>query len=211
MINIVDSNKYLHTAETDNCFYLQEVQVRHLGRTQTARTFFARMNEGRNDEDWMSDAQLLRGTEEFLKANNYDAIEYGRAFLGEGVRKEKAPFVSPIMGSRAAMSDSELGDSIAAYFKSKINRYDMLTFGRLESILYDIVDNYENTALMLVTDSLSYAPITKVDEISVALENLMGEGLYLLFLNKRFAYALFDDFMKLTAPIPLSDQDEKAG
>jgi hypothetical protein len=39
--------------------------------------------------------------------------------------------------------------------------------------------------------------------VSVALENLMGEGMYLLFLNGRSAHALFDDFKQLTAPIPV--------
>jgi hypothetical protein len=77
--------------------------------------------------------------------------------------------------------------------------------GHLESMLYDLLDNYENTNLMLVTDSLSYLPIVKTEELSVALENLMDEGMYLLFLNERLGYALFDEFKKLTAPIPVPD------
>jgi hypothetical protein len=67
------------------------------------------------------------------------------------------------------------------------------------------LDNYEDTNLMLVTDSLSYLPIVKTDELSVAIENLMDEGMFLLFLNERSAYALFDEFQKLTMPIPVPD------
>jgi hypothetical protein len=52
------------------------------------------------------------------------------------------------------------------------------------------MDNYENTNLMLVTDSLSYAPITKIEEPRAAVENLMDEGIFLLFMNERSAHAL---------------------
>jgi hypothetical protein len=48
-------------------------------------------------------------------------------------------------------------------------------------------------------------PIVKTEELSVAFESLMDEGLFLLFLNERFAYALFDEFQKLTMPIPVPD------
>ena len=58
---------------------------------------------------------------------------------------------------------------------------------------------------MLVTDSLSYIPIVKTEELSVTIENMMKDGLYILFLNHRFAYALFDQFENLTKPIPLQD------
>jgi hypothetical protein len=75
----------------------------------------------------------------------------------------------------------------------------------LESMLYDIIDNYENTSLMLVTDSLSYLPITKTEELGVTIENLMEEGMFVLFLNGRSGYALFEDFEKLTMPIPVQD------
>jgi hypothetical protein len=51
--------------------------------------------------------------------------------------------------------------------------------------------------LMLVTDSLSYIPIIKIEELSVIIENMMKDGLYVLFLNHRFAYALFDHFENL--------------
>ncbi len=58
---------------------------------------------------------------------------------------------------------------------------------------------------MLVTDSLSYVPITKIEELGVAVENLMDEGMFLLFLNGRSGYAIFDDFKKLTMPVPVAD------
>jgi hypothetical protein len=79
---------------------------------------------------------------------------------------------------------------IATYFRPKIDMYDINFFGLLESILYDVLDNYENTNLMLVTDSLSYAPIIKIEELGVAVENLMDEGMFLLFMNERSAHAL---------------------
>lgn len=58
---------------------------------------------------------------------------------------------------------------------------------------------------MLVTDSLSYFYLIKIQEIGVAIENLMRDGLFILFLNHRFAYALFDKFENLTKPIPVYD------
>jgi hypothetical protein len=72
-------------------------------------------------------------------------------------------------------------------------------------MLYHVLDNYENTNLMPVTDSLSYAPITKIEELGVAVENLLDEGMFLLFMNERSAHALFDEFKKLSMPIPISD------
>ena len=58
---------------------------------------------------------------------------------------------------------------------------------------------------MLVTDSLSYIPIIKTEELSVTIENMMKDRLYVLFLNDRLAYALFDQFENLTKPIPIQD------
>ena len=156
------------------------------------RTFFARMNEGRSD--WMTEGKLIRGCEEFFKSNGYDQLEYDKLFdQGDKV------FNSLLVGSKGG------SETIATYFRPKIDRYDTGFFGLLESILYDVLDNYENTNLMLVTDSLSYVPITKVEELSVAVENLMDEGMFLLFLNERQAHAIFDDFKKLSMPIPVSD------
>ena len=75
-----------------------------------------------------------------------------------------------------------------------IQNYDLGFFGYLESALYDVIDNYENTNLVLVTDSLSYLSIVLKEEINVTIENLMEEGLYLLFLNDKLDYAFFEKY-----------------
>lgn len=159
-----------------------------------ARTFFARMNEGRRG--WMTEGQLIKCCKEFFTSNDYEQLEENKIFdQGERI------FNSLLVGSKTG----EVKEAIATYFKPKIDRHDIGLFGSLESMLYDLLDNYESTTLMLVADSLSYIPMTKVDELSVALENLMDEGMFLLFLNERSAYAVFDEFNKLTAPIPVPD------
>ena len=163
----------------------------------SARSFFSRMNQYRN-ENWLTDAQLLKGSEEFFRSNNYYNIEYNRVF-----DQGRQIFTSPIVASK--MKGREDIETIVAVFRSKITHYDLSFFGILESLLYNMVDNYENTNLMLVTDSLSYIPIIKTEELSVIIENMMKEGLYVLFLNHRFAYALFDHFENLTKPIPVQD------
>lgn len=163
----------------------------------SARSFFSRMNQYRN-ENWLTDAQLLKGSEEFFRSNNYYNIEYNRVF-----DQGRQIFSSPIVASK--MKGREDIETIVAVFRSKITYYNLSFFGILESLLYDIVDNYENTNLMLVTDSLSYIPIIKTEELSVIIENMMKDGLYVLFLNHRFAYALFDHFENLTKPIPVQD------
>jgi hypothetical protein len=155
------------------------------------------MNQYRN-ENWLTDAQLLKGSEEFFRSNNYYNIEYNRVF-----DQGKQIFSSPIVASK--MKGIEDIETIVAVFRSKITYYNLSFFGILESLLYDMVDNYENTNLMLVTDSLSYIPIIKTEELSVIIENMMKDGLYVLFLNHRFAYALFDHFENLTKPIPVQD------
>lgn len=155
-----------------------------------AKTFFARMNEGRLQ--WLTEAQMLRACEEFFVYNGYKHLERDVTF--DGPQK----FVSPITGSN--------GDEIlATIFHPRLDKYDMGFFGNVESALYNIVDNNDNATLMLATDSLSYGPITKIEDIGVAIENLMSEGMYLLFLNGRLAYALIDDFSKLAAPVPVQD------
>lgn len=163
----------------------------------SARSFFSRMNQYRN-ENWLTDAQLLKGSEEFFRSNNYYNIEYNRIF-----DQGRQIFSSPIVASK--MKGGEDIETIVAVFRSKITHYDLSFFGILESLLYDMVDNYENTNLMLVTDSLSYIPIIKIEELSVIIENMMKDGLYVLFLNHRFAYALFDHFENFTKPIPVKD------
>ena len=77
---------------------------------------------------------------------------------------------------------------------SKIQDYDLGFFGHVESILYDIMDSYENTNLILVTDSLSYLSITSKEEVGVTVENLMEEGLHLLFMNQKYDYAFFEKY-----------------
>src|ERR671939_1447620 len=159
------------------------------------------MNEHRMDTNWLTDEQLLRGTEEFFKINHYCNIEYNRVF-NQGGRT----FSSPIVASRyQAEEEEEVDQTIVSIFKSKIKHYDLGFFGYVESFAFTILDNHELTNLMLVTDALSYFYIVKNEEISVAIENMMRDGLFILFLNHRFAYALFDKFENMTKPIPVYD------
>ncbi len=153
------------------------------------------MNEGR--KSWMSEAQLVIGCQEFFKSNGYDQLEFDKVFD----RGDKV-FNSLIVGSKVQDGYKE---TIVTYFRSKIDSYNIGFFGILESILFDLLDNYEDTNLMLVTDSLSYPLLIKVEELNVAIQNLMDEGMYLLFINDKSGYALFDDFEKLRMPIPLSN------
>jgi hypothetical protein len=167
----------------------------------SARSYFARMNENRGDTNWLTDDQLLRGTEQFFKLNDYFDMDYNRV-LDQGGRT----FSSPIVASRKTRyEDEEMDETIVSIFKSKIRNYDLSFLGYIESFTFSILDNYELTNPMLVTDSLSYFHIIKNQEISVAVENLMREGLFILFLNHRFAYALFDKFENMTKPIPVYD------
>lgn len=170
----------------------------------SARSYFARMNENRGDTNWLTDDQLLRGTEQFFKLNGYFNLEYNRP-LDHGGKT----FSSPIVASRKTKYDEEeeeeIDETIASIFKSKIKNYDLGFLGHLESFTFNVLDNYELTNPMLVTDSLSYFHIIKNQEISVAIENLMRDGLFILFLNQQFAYALFDKFENMIKPIPVYD------
>jgi hypothetical protein len=50
------------------------------------RSYFARMNENRRDNDWLAEDQLLEGCKEFFKSNDYSNIEYNKTFdRGEGL------------------------------------------------------------------------------------------------------------------------------
>ena len=168
-----------------------------------ARSYFARMNENRGDTNWLTDDQLLRGTEQFFKLNDYSDIEYNKV-LDQGGRT----FSSPIVASRKTKyDDEEIDETIVTIFKSNIKNYDLGFLGYIESFTFNILDNYELTNPMLVTDSLSYFHIIKNQEISVAIENMMRDGLFILFLNHKFAYALFDKFENMTKPIPVYDQN----
>jgi hypothetical protein len=166
------------------------------------RSYFARMNENRGDNNWLTEDQLLEGTKEFFKSNNYYNLEYNKTF-NQGGRT----FSSPIVATKTASYDEnqKIIDMIVTVFKPKIKHYNLGFFGLIESITLDILDNYEQTNLMLVTDSLSYIPILKNEEISVAIENMMRDGLFILFLNQRFTYALFDKFENMSKPIPVYD------
>jgi len=167
----------------------------------SARSYFTRMNENRSDTNWLADEQLLKGTEEFFKINHYCNIEYNRVF-NQGGRT----FSSPIVASRyQAEEEEEVDQTIVSIFKSKIKHYDLGFFGFVESFAFTILDNHELTNPMLVTDALSYFYIVKNEEISVAIENMMRDGLFILFLNHRFAYALFDKFENMSKPIPIYD------
>ena len=166
------------------------------------RTYFARMNENRGDTNWLTDDQLLRGTEQFFKLNDYFDIEYNRV-LDQGGRT----FSSPIVASRTTKyhAEEEIDETIVSIFKSNIEKYDLRFLGYIETFTFNILDNYELTNPMLVTDSLSYFNIIKNQEISVAIENMMRDGLFILFLNHRFAYALFDKFENMIKPVPVYD------
>jgi hypothetical protein len=166
-----------------------------------AKSYFARMNENRGDTNWLSGDELLKGTEKFLKLNNYSSIQYNRVFAQEGGRS----FLSPIVASRRIKYDEEeeeIDETIVSIFKSNLKKYDLSFMGFVESVTFSILDNYESTNPMLVTDSLSYFYMLKDQEINVAIEDMMREGLFVLFLNHRFAYAFFDKFENMTKPIP---------
>ena len=166
----------------------------------SARSYFARMNESR-DDNWLTEDQLLKGTQEFFRINDYSNIEYNK-ILSQGSRT----FSSPVVASKKTKyEDKEINETIVSIFKSKIKRYDLSFIGYIESIVFDVMDNYEMTNVMLATDSLSYFSFIKNEEISVAIENMMEEGLFILFLNQRFAYALFDKYENMTKPIPVYD------
>lgn len=168
-----------------------------------AKSYFARMNENRGDTNWLTDDELLKGTEKFLKLNNYSSIQYNRVIAQEGGRS----FSSPIVASRRMKYDEEeeeeIDETIVSIFQSNLKKYDLSFLGFVESVTFSILDNYESTNPMLVTDSLSYFYMLKDQEMNVAVEDMMREGLFVLFLNHRFAYAFFDKFENMTKPIPV--------
>ena len=116
--------------------------------------------------------------------NGYTRVQNQEAKPMEGERK-----ASGVFGEDASKTTTTV-----CIINPKIQDYDLGFFGHLESILYDIIDNYENTNLILVTDSLSYLSIITKEEISVTVENLMGEGLHLLFMNEKSDYAFFEKY-----------------
>jgi len=203
----------------------------------SVRSLFLRLNHDRTSKKasdnlkrndlWLTEGQLMGGSEKFLKLNGYQKFEFNRTFEQGGVQ-----FTSPIVGYRNSSQDhlneplsrgqekdysvvqNQEGELIEGEQKSsgviemdsskitttvciinpKIQDYDLGFFGHIESILYDIIDSYENTNLILVTDSLSYLSATTKEEISVTLENLMEEGMHLLFMNEKSDYAFFEKY-----------------
>jgi hypothetical protein len=85
------------------------------------RLYFARMNENRRDNDWLSEDQLLEGCKEFFKSNDYSNIEYNKTF-DQGGRT----FSSPIVATKTtAYNENQEIDTIITIFKSKIRQYDL--------------------------------------------------------------------------------------
>jgi hypothetical protein len=91
----------------------------------SARSYFGRMNENRgggtdNNSNWLNDEQLLIGTEECFKLNDYSNIEYDKV-LDQGRRT----FISPIVASKITKYDEdndkeEIDQTIVSMFKSKV-------------------------------------------------------------------------------------------
>jgi hypothetical protein len=154
------------------------------------------MNEGRYE--WLSEAELVTSCSDFFKIRGYDNIEKDRLFEGS-----HSSFVSPLVGTKK-LEEGE-SESLVTYVRPRIEKYEIALQSSIESALFDILDNYSGMTLVLLTDSKSYWSLVKNPELNIAFENMMGEGLYLLLLNGRSGYALFDDFGKLTAPIAILD------
>lgn len=105
------------------------------------RSYFARMNENRGDNSWLSEAQLLTGTEEFFKSNDNPKIERDKI-----LNQRAKTFSSPIVAAKTTNNEGkETSDIIVTMFKSKIKQYDLSFFGLVEFITLDILDNYEQT------------------------------------------------------------------
>jgi hypothetical protein len=58
----------------------------------SARSYFARMNESRGD-NWLTEDQLLSGTEQFFRINEYSNIEHDK-LLCQGNRAFSSPIVA---------------------------------------------------------------------------------------------------------------------
>jgi hypothetical protein len=112
-----------------------------------ARTYFARMNNNRTHDSWLTEQHLLKGAEEFFGLNEYSNIEYDKEF-----DKGSRSFSSAISAYKKAeeTDNDEFDQILVGVVRPKINNYDLQFFGYLESILYDVMDNYEYTKLMLL-------------------------------------------------------------
>src|ERR687883_507186 len=125
----------------------------------SARSYFARMNENRGDINWLTDDQLLRGTEEFFKLNGYLDIEYAKV-LDQGERTFSSPIVAFRTTKYVDNEEEEIDQTIVTIFKSKIKHSD-LSFWVCGIIAFTILDNHELMNPMLVTGALSYFYIVK--------------------------------------------------
>jgi hypothetical protein len=93
----------------------------------SARSFFSRMNQYRN-EKWLTDAELLKGTEEFFRLNMYSNIEYNRV-LDQGRQTFSSPIVASKMKGGEKEREGEDLETIVAVFRSKMNHYELSFFG----------------------------------------------------------------------------------
>lgn len=191
-----------------------------LNRLRTSKS----PNVNKRNSLWLTEEQLVTGAEKFLKVNGYHRIDYDLTFNEGGYRftspivgYRNAPQASLKRKHQEVQQEQqpvpeEKGHEVLEEHNNNnnnsnidtttticilnpmIQNYDLGFFGHLESALYDVIDNYENTNLVLVTDSLSYLSIVLKEEINVTIENLMEEGLYLLFLNDKLDYAFFEKY-----------------
>ena len=160
-------------------------------RRVAARTFLSRLNEGRTT--WLAESELADACREFLAVNGY-AVQQGVKFEGG------SSYESPLTGAKAENASEEL---LAFFLCPRLEKYDIALFGKIESALYSVLDSGDNTGLILATDAFSYSKILANAELNVAVENLMTQGLFILFLNNASGHALFDSFDGLTKPIPV--------
>ena len=58
-----------------------------------ARTYFARMNNNRTHDSWLSEHHLLKGAEEYFRVNEYSNIEYDKEF-DQGSRSFSSAYIS---------------------------------------------------------------------------------------------------------------------
>jgi hypothetical protein len=131
------------------------------------RSYFARMNENRGDNNWLTENQLLEGSKEFFRSNDYYRIEHNKTF-DQGGRT----FSSPIVATKIITNNEgqKKVEMITTIFRSKIKHYDLGFFGFIESITLDLLDNYEQTNLMLVTDSCLISQLLKTKKLVLQLK-----------------------------------------
>ena len=73
------------------------------------------MNENRGDNNWLTENQLLEGSKEFFKSNDYYRIEYSKTFDQDG-----RTFSSPIVASKIISNNEgqEIVETITTIFRS---------------------------------------------------------------------------------------------